>query len=471
MKLPRYPKYKDSGVEWLGDVPEHWTIQPLRYLINKIESGTSVNAIDDPAEADEFGVLKTSCVYSGSFDPTENKTVVANEVSRVSCPLRGGTLIVSRMNTPELVGATGLVKVAPENLFLPDRLWQVSFKDAVPAYIYYWSQSFLYRAHIRSVCSGTSSSMQNLGQDQYRAFVLATPPVPEQQATALFVDRETGKIDALVEEQRRLIELLKEKRQAVISHAVTKGLNPDAPMKDSGVDWLGEVPKHWSVMTVRRIASKVQTGGTPSSEPPTEDLEDGVPWLTPGDFGESLCLSDAAKRISTSVASSGEGKMLPEKSVFVVSIGATLGKVGYITQASSANQQINAIVPNDRIDGYFLAYSLSGKSEVMRFLSNASTIGIMNQEKTKEISLAIPPISEQSSISTFLDRETAKIDRLMAEATHAIDLLQERRTALISAAVTGTRAPSFKKRSRSVQACARAQSVPVADRRNSCIST
>jgi type I restriction enzyme S subunit len=123
--------------------------------------------------------------------------------------------------------------------------------------------------------------------------------------------------------------------------------------------------------------------------------------------------------------------------VLVVSIGTTLGKVGFSEDRSSVNQQINAVVPNHRIDGYFLAYSLSVKAEVMRYLSNASTIGIMNQEKTKDISVAVPPFQEQSIITEYLDAETAKFDALTSEAQRAIELLPERRTTLISAAVTG----------------------------------
>jgi type I restriction enzyme S subunit len=120
-----------------------------------------------------------------------------------------------------------------------------------------------------------------------------------------------------------------------------------------------------------------------------------------------------------------------------VSIGATLGKVGFAEGASAANQQINAVIPNDKIDGYFCAYSLQVKAEVMRFLSNASTIGIMNQEKTKDIWLAIPPISEQLKITAYIDSEITKVDALITEAERGIGLLQERRTALVSAAVTG----------------------------------
>ena len=207
--------------------------------------------------------------------------------------------------------------------------------------------------------------------------------------------------------------------------------------KDSGVQWLGEVPGHWEVTTLRRCVIAVQTGGTPSTDALSESLGEGFVWYTPGDFGSSLKLSTSTRRIANEAVASGEAKVFPPKSVLIVSIGATLGKVGFAQETSSANQQINAVIPSAKVDGYFLAWSLSVKSESMRFLSNASTIGIMNQEKTKEIWIALPSNEEQMDISIFLDCETSKLDTLTSEARTAITLLQERRTTLISAAVTG----------------------------------
>lgn len=177
---------KNPAVEWLDEVPEHWEVVPFKIIIARIESGTSVNATDSPAEPGELGVLKTSCVYRGEFDAKENKAVVADEHHRVTCPLRAGSLIVSRMNTPELVGAAGLVKTAPQNLYLPDRLWQVHVGEANSAFVYYWTLSLSYRSQVQSACSGTSSSMQNLSQDQLRAFSFPMPPMGEQTEIVYF---------------------------------------------------------------------------------------------------------------------------------------------------------------------------------------------------------------------------------------------------------------------------------------------
>lgn len=216
---------KSSGDDWARKLPAHWKLKPLRYVIKRIESGTSVNAYDEPAGKADYGVLKTSCVYSGAFDPLENKTVLHSEVDRLTCPLQTDSLIVSRMNTPDLVGATGLVRACPRNIYLPDRLWQVTIANASVEYVYWWSQSAIYRATIQAACSGTSSSMQNLSQDQYRAFVIPLPPTEEQRKICNFIVEKTTQSDQLISESTAAIDLLQERRAALISAAVTGKIN------------------------------------------------------------------------------------------------------------------------------------------------------------------------------------------------------------------------------------------------------
>jgi len=171
---------KDSGVEWIGEIPIHWSQKRLKHLISLIESGTSVNAANVQAEPDQIGVLKTSSVYGGSFDPNKTKTVIDEDIVRVSCPLKQGALIVSRMNTPDLVGAAGYVFDAPENIFLPDRLWQVEFNSAtLPEFVYYWTLTEVYRNQVKISCEGTSSSMQNISQGDFKNYHLAVPSLEE----------------------------------------------------------------------------------------------------------------------------------------------------------------------------------------------------------------------------------------------------------------------------------------------------
>ncbi len=219
---PAAPK-KPSGVPWLRELPAHWDTYRLRFLITTIESGKSVNAADTPAMDYQLGVLKTSCVYTRSFRPQENKTVVPQEEHLVSCPLRLDALIVSRMNTPELVGAAGLVREAPANVFLPDRLWQVVLDRAlaVPSYVYWFTNALGYSDQVKNACSGSSESMQNLAQDKFRDITLPVPPLSEQQAIAAYLDRETARIDKLLAHVQDEIKLLQELRAATITDAVT----------------------------------------------------------------------------------------------------------------------------------------------------------------------------------------------------------------------------------------------------------
>ena len=212
---------KDSGIEWLGEVPRHWDVKPLKHGISFIESGVSVNAIDVPATGDEIGVLKTSAVYTGQFRSEENKAIVQEERERASCPVKAGCLIVSRMNTPDLVGAAGLVMQDAPNLFLPDRLWQVHLGALMPTFAHLWTQSRSYRAQVQLACAGTSSSMQNLSLDEFKSFICPFPPLTEQAALAEQVAETLMNYDNLMAEAQAAIALLQERRAALISATVT----------------------------------------------------------------------------------------------------------------------------------------------------------------------------------------------------------------------------------------------------------
>ena len=213
---------KDSGVEWIGQIPEHWERIALKYCIQQIGSGTSVNAEDRPANTDEMGVLKTSCVSSGCFAALENKAILENEYDRATCPVKADTVIVSRMNTPDLVGACGYVEEAHPNLYLPDRLWQVEFnKDCVAKYMWYFLTSKYVRNYYASVCTGTSGSMQNISQDQFGAIAFFKPSKTEQQSIAEYLDRECETLLSLIDVNEQSLQKLKEYRQSIIYEAVT----------------------------------------------------------------------------------------------------------------------------------------------------------------------------------------------------------------------------------------------------------
>lgn len=216
-------KMKDSGVEWIGDVPEEWEVVKLKRLWTSVDSGVSVNAADFPTENEkQYGVLKTSSVSSFVFLPSEHKQVNIDEYERVSCPVSRDTIIVSRMNTPELVGACGYVDRDYPNIFLPDRLWQIRFKGTAKAkFIWYYLNNASVRSYISSLSTGTSSSMQNITQPQFGNIAVILPPIVEQVEICSFLDDKYSEIDRLIAAKQQLLTELESYKKSVIYEYVT----------------------------------------------------------------------------------------------------------------------------------------------------------------------------------------------------------------------------------------------------------
>ena len=216
---------KDSGIEWIGDIPAEWDVVRQKYFWNTVESGVSVNAADKPVDnSEQYGVLKTSAVSKFVFIPTEHKQVNLEEYGRVSCPVRADSIIASRMNTPELVGACGYVQNNYPNLFLPDRLWQITFKDGLsPKYAWYYLSGIRVRQYISSLSTGTSSSMQNISQSQYGNIFITIPSIGEQSEITKYLDEKCRFVDALVtKKQQYLIEIENYKKSLIYEYVTGK---------------------------------------------------------------------------------------------------------------------------------------------------------------------------------------------------------------------------------------------------------
>lgn len=203
------------------ELPTTWKSVQIRRLGPKSESGVSVNGFSVPAEGDEIGVLKTGAVSKGFFDPAENKRVVSEDLGRVAAPVRGGSLIVNRANTPELVGSAGLVIESCPNLYLSDKLWQLTFESANPAYMHYWTKTDAYRSQLRGLSVGASSSMHNLSFKDFLSVRISVPPIRQQAELVARLDQVTGRIDRAIDAARRGANLARERRAALISAAVT----------------------------------------------------------------------------------------------------------------------------------------------------------------------------------------------------------------------------------------------------------
>ena len=263
------------------------------------------------------------------------------------------------------------------------------------------------------------------------------PDRKDQKRIADYLDRETSAIDELVAEKEKMLALLEEKHNGLITHTVTRGLDPKAKMKASGVAWIGEIPERWEVRRLKWACNSIQTGGTPSPEY-MEDFEDGtVDWYTPGDFNDTFLLGDSSRKISSAAVAANEAPLFPAGSVLVVGIGATLGKVGLLLRPASANQQINALLPHERIDPRYLTLLIWAIDDLLKSSALSSTLSILNQQRMGDISIPVPSLEEQRAIVKELDGELGAASELSASLRDSIRLLGERRAALITAVVTG----------------------------------
>ncbi|WP_334380398.1 restriction endonuclease subunit S [Bradyrhizobium sp. AZCC 1577] len=273
--------------------------------------------------------------------------------------------------------------------------------------------------------------------DSFNDFILPVPPLAEQLAIAGLLDRETAKIDALVQEQQRLMELLKQKRQAVISHAVTKGLSPKTPMKDSGVEWLGQVPKHWSTAKLRSLTRQIVDGAhfTPTY------VGDGVPFLRVTDITRPTIELEEVKRIPLAEHNELSKRCRPEKGDLLLSKNGTIGvpKVIDWEWEFSIFVSLCLIKFSDEMNAEYAAFVFRSRAIETQIEdgSKQSTVTNLHLEKIASFRFPVPPLDEQSLIVTRLNEAVSQLDGLMSTASRAVELLQERRAALISAAVTG----------------------------------
>ena len=428
MSFPRYPSYKDSGVEWLGRVPAHWNVISIKWL-SSVRRGASPRPIDDPKYFDddgEFAWVRIADVSACDGVLKETTQQLSELGSSLSVKIAPGELFVSIAGT---VGKPCLsaIKACIHDGFVYFPTLQIDPK-------------FLYRIFEGGTCYGGLGkwgTQLNLNTDTIGSIRLALPPADELPGVLAFLDRETAKIDALVAAQQRLMELLKEKRQAVISHAVTKGLNPNAPMKPSGIEWLGDVPEHWEVKRLKHISPFITVGVVVN--PSTFVSDEGHPFIYGGDIREGVIDWTNSRRITSESSRVNSKTRLKAGDLLTVRVGAPGITAVVPTECEGGNCASVMLVRQGNFNSFWLCFAMN--TRIVRFQVEIVQYGAAQEQFN--ISHAInfwtptPPLAEQDEIAEFLTAESKRVDTLTTETQSAIDLLKERRTALISAAVTG----------------------------------
>lgn len=436
MKIWVDPVFQKNQVSWIGPLPDNWAVKRVKHVTRSIEQGWSPQCESNPVSSErEWGVLKVGCVNGNHFHPEENKALPRDLLPVPELGIVAGDVLISRANTRELVGSAVCVSADYPNLMLCDKLYRLRLNKAVclPQWLAVWLRSDPARGQIEIAASGASQSMVNIGQSTILDLPIPLPLCGEQALILSFLDRETGKIDALVGEQERLIALLKEKRQAVISQAVTKGLDHAMPMKESGVEWLGKVPAHWSVQRIGSCFDEICDDGESSLPVLSVSIHNGV-------SDRELADEEMDRKVVRSEDRSKYKRVAIGDLVYNM-MRAWQGGFGSVLVAGVVSPAYVVARPRISLQTKFVELILrtSGAIEQMRRYSKGVTDFRLRLywEDFKQIVISLPPSQEQAEILRYIAEQQDKSDALVREAERAIALLRERRAALITAAVTG----------------------------------
>jgi len=438
MKYKKYPKYKSSGIEWLGEIPEHWEVRRLKRFAS-IKNG---NSISDKLK--EYFAIQKGLPYISTKDIDLNTSKINYNVV---LHIPNDNLKEFKISFPNSVlicieGGSAGKKIAfnTKKVCYVNKLASIKShsKDMDDKYLYYFVKTknfnFLFNNYLNGMIGGVSVN-------DLKSFPILLPPLSEQKAIATFLDKATEKIDNLIQKEEELIKLLEEKKEALITKAVTKGLK-NAKMKDSGIEWLGEIPEHWEVRKLKYLINgKLQYGANESGQTYNPNLPR---YIRITDFDQNGKLANKNK-LSLSWEKA-KNYLLKKGDVLFARSGATVGKTfqfnpekledkyyafaGYLIKAEPNKK----IITSDFL--YFFTTSKAYKNW-KDYIFSKSTIENIGADKYSELILPLPPLQEQKEITEYLDKKLAKIDKLIEKSKKAIELLKEKKEALITNAVTG----------------------------------
>jgi len=427
-----YPEYKDSGVAWLGQIPAHWDVRRLKFVA-RIYNGATPKSTEMDYWGGEINWVTPDDLGSleGRYISKTKRTLT--DKGYASC---GATLVPAGSIVISTRAPIGHLAIATKSVCTNQGCRSlVPVKDIDNLFLYF----VLYAGKAVLQSLGSGSTFQELSARELGNFPVSFPPLPEQRAIAAFLDRETAHIDALIAKKRELIDLLKQQRTAITSHAVTKGLDPSVPLKDSGVEWLGQIPAHWDV---RRLKFMCWLSAVYGANVPASDYQqEGIRFLRTTDIDDyGNLLNENPVYISSEAARD----YLLDDGDLLFSRSGTIGR-SFLYKRNKHHEEC-------AYAGYLVRFSLrqSYSPEFVFYFTKStafadwlglsviqSTIGNVNGQKYANMHLPVPPLSEQRAIAEYLDCETARIDGLIQKIEESIELLQRQRTALISAAVTG----------------------------------
>ena len=435
MRHPRYPAYRDSGAPWLGEIPTHWGVKRLKFALTiPLEYGANEVANDDDPEMpryiritdiDEAGNLRTDTFKSLPLEVARPYLLADKDILLARSGATVGKSFIFREKWGPAAYAGYMIRARCDARILsPDFL---AYFTQMPGY-WQWINANLIQATI-----------QNVSAEKYANIILGMPSATEQRTIVAFLDRETARIDALIAKKRELIERLKEQRAALITHAVTKGLDPKVKMKDSAVIWLGTVPTHWS-RSKMRYAITMQGGLTPSTT--NADYWGGdMPWVTPKDMKVPQ-IDDTEDHITEIALAENNLRIYDPGKVLIVVRGMILMHtfpVAMNTAPITVNQDMKVLTGSAKMSEQFLFWLLRGIDGVILNLVEESAHGtkVLRTDQFLSLDLYLPPLPEQQKLAEHLAHSIARFQSLLEKVASAIERLREHRASIIAAAVTG----------------------------------
>ena len=442
--MKQYDSYKDSGVEWIGKIPSHWEVVPLKRKMRIIRGG-SPRPIEKYLSNNGYNWIKIGDTIKGDKYIRSTSQKIKTEGLSATRLVRRGDLILSNSMS---FGEPYIIEL--EEGCIHDGWLSLShLNDVDKEFLYYTLLSDLCKKQFESSVDG--GVVKNLNIDKAGYAIIFIPPISEQRSLVSYLDEKCGKIDKAIATQEKRVELLKELRQNIITQAVTCGINPDAPLKDSGVEWIGEVPEHWKVCRIKNVlkqgADSIKIGpfGSSLTGKVGADLEYKVygQWNIVGaDFnaGTNTVNKETFDELSKSYkVISGD---------ILVSMMGTIGKCAVIPegiQEGIMDSHVVKIRLNDSImiGSYFEYIYDKDKSNVifnqLQKMKGGSIMDGLNSTIIKSLTILVPPLSEQQEIVSYIESQTARLDKSIEKAEHQIELLQELKQSIITEVVTGKR--------------------------------
>jgi len=420
-----YPAYKESGVEWLGQVPEHWAVKPLKYAAVLTTGFTPPT--DNPGNYAEHGF--------GWFRPDDLDDSGAPAVASKYLSAEGRQYVRKIPAGSVLICCIGTIGKVGFNLDVASTNQQITAATFHSGSRYFFYAALAARKSFEVAAAG--NVLQILNNDRLGAIKFPNPPIEEAKKIVSLLDRETARIDALISKKTRFIELLREKRQALITHAVTKGLDPSVKMKDSGVEWLGEVPEHWKLMPLKYVTPSLTVGIVVN--PSDYVAEEGLPFLYGGDISDGEIFSETARRISVEDSARNAKTKLMAGDLVTVRVGAPGVTAVVPPECEGGNCASVMLIRRGHFESDWLCYLMN--SRVVRYQVEVVQYGAAQEQfnisHAVDFLIPVPSREEQAEIASSLNHERQRVDVLLRKTERSIELLKERRSALITAAVTG----------------------------------